>query len=112
MLMACGAALNHSRALIEGLQVDRDRMDANLEAANGLVLAEAASFALSRHLSRAEAQALVKEACQEVARTGKHLMDVLAATSDAPVDWAALKDPADYTGMAADLIERALNEEE
>lgn len=108
MLLACGAALNHGQALIEGLQIDRDRMRANLEAANGLVLAEAASFALSRHMLRPEAQALVKEACQKVTKTGEHLMDVLAAASDAPLDWSALRDPANYTGTAAQLIERAL----
>ena len=112
MLLACGAALNHGQALIEGLQVDAAGMRANLEAANGLILAEAASFALSEHLPRAEAQALVKNACQEATETGKHLMDVLAATSDAPIDWAALKDPASYTGMSPELIERALKEED
>ena len=111
MLLACGAALTHTNAVIEDLQVDPARMRANLEAANGLVLAEAASFALSRHMPREEAQALVKQACKEVAASGRHLMDVLAELSDAPVDWSALRDPASYTGMSAELIERALNDE-
>lgn len=110
MLLACGAALTHMNAVIEDLQVDAARMGANLEAANGLVLAEAASFALSRHMPREEAQALVKRACQEVATSGRHLMDVLAEASDAPVDWSALRDPASYTGISAELIERALND--
>ncbi|WP_299617913.1 3-carboxy-cis,cis-muconate cycloisomerase [Pelagibius sp.] len=112
MLLACGAALTHTNAVIEDLQVDAARMRANLEAANGLVLAEAASFALSRHMPREEAQALVKQACKEVAAGGRHLMDVLAEASDAPVDWSALKDPANYTGMSAELIERALKDED
>ena len=41
----------------------------------------------------------------------KAVMDVLAELSDAPVDWSALRDPASYTGMSAELIERALNDE-
>ncbi len=110
ILLACGAALRHMTALIEGLEVDRARMRANLDAVKGLVLAEAASFALSQHMPREEAQALVKQACQEVAASGRHLMDVLAEVSGAPVDWAALKDPSAHTGMAAELIERAFGD--
>ncbi|WP_422368452.1 3-carboxy-cis,cis-muconate cycloisomerase [Pelagibius sp.] len=108
MLLACGAALNHMNALMDGLRIDTERMRANLEASNGLVLAEAASFALSRHLPRAKAQGLVKQACREVAETGRHLFDLLAEASDAPIDWQALRDPAQHTGASRQLIERAL----
>ena len=108
MLLACGAALNHMNALMDGLQIDAERMRTNLEASNGLVLAEAASFALSRHLPRAEAQRLVKQACRDVAATGRHLFDLLAEASDAPVDWPALRDPAQHTGISRQFIARAL----
>ncbi|NIA69990.1 3-carboxy-cis,cis-muconate cycloisomerase [Pelagibius litoralis] len=108
MLLACGSALNHINGLLEALQVNAERMRANLEAANGLVLAEAASFALSRHLPREDAQALVKQACKEVSASGRHLFDILAAASDAPVDWQALRDPAQHAGMSRQFIERVL----
>lgn len=61
-------------------------MQANIDATNGLCLAEAASFAVSGHMPRAEAQKLVGDACAEVTRTGENLMAVLSARSDAPVD--------------------------
>ena len=48
----------------------RARMAVNLEASRGLVLAEAASFALAEHMPRPEAQALVKAAAKSARRPG------------------------------------------
>lgn len=108
MILAGAAVLRHAVDLIDDLQVDRGRMLANVEATRGLALAEAASFALSTHLPRPQAQALVKEACREVLASGGNLIDLLAQRSDAPVDWAALRDPARQTGAAGDFIDRIL----
>lgn len=108
MAVATGAALNHAIAVIETLDVDAARMRASLDASNGLILAEAASFALSKHMPRAEAQALVKEACGGVARSGRPLMEILAGETDAPVDWQSVADPVNYLGMADRLIDRIL----
>jgi 3-carboxy-cis,cis-muconate cycloisomerase len=108
MAAATGAALRLAAAALDGLVVDTARMAANLEASNGLILAEAASFALAGHMPRPEAQALVKAACAEAAESGRHLMDVLAEMSEAPLDWAGLKDPAGYLGAADALIDRIL----
>ena len=110
LVIAASAALIHAITLVENLQVDTDRMQTNMEDANGLFLAEAASFALVAHLPRAGAQAVVKTACQQAVRDGRHLMEILAELTDAPVDWAALKDPANYIGVADALIDRALAE--
>jgi 3-carboxy-cis,cis-muconate cycloisomerase len=106
--VATGAALNHAIAVIDTLEVDTVRMRANLDAANGLVLAEAASFALAGHMPRPQAQALVKEACGDVATSGRPLMEILAGKTDAPVDWDAVADPANYLGSANALIDRIL----
>ena len=108
MIVATGAALTQSLALVDALQVDRARMRANIEETKGLALAEAASFALSAHLPRPEAQALVKAACKEVLSSGRPLIDLLAERSDAPVDWDALRDPARQLGSAATFIDRVL----
>lgn len=109
MAVAAGAALGHAIAVVETLEVDAARMRANLEASNGLILAEAASFALSQHMLRGEAQALVKLACGEVAKTGRPLMEILAGKTDAPVDWDAVGNPANYLGSANSLIDRILS---
>lgn len=108
MVCCTGGALKNAIAAIETLVVEEARMRANLDASNGLVLAEAASFALSAHMPRAEAQALVKDACKEVAATGRPLMEELRARTGSPVDWDALADPANYLGSSDEIIDRVL----
>ena len=54
------------------------------------------------------AQALVEAACAEASQSGRHLMDVLAEKTPAPLDWAGLRDPAGYLGAADALIDRIL----
>ncbi|MCK5273638.1 MAG: adenylosuccinate lyase family protein, partial [Alphaproteobacteria bacterium] len=109
MAVATGAALNHAIAVIEMLEVDAARMRANLDESNGLILAEAATFALAEHMPRPQAQALVKEACSEVPQSGRTLMEILAGKTDAPVDWDTVADPANYLGSANELIDRILS---
>ena len=83
-------------------------MGANVAATNGLCLAEAVSFALSRHMSRSEAQALVTACCGEVLETGRHLVDLVSQTTDAPVDWDAVRRPENWLGSAADFVAASL----
>ncbi len=108
LAVATGAALRLALTLLDGLNVDTVRMRANIEASNGCLLAEAASFALSEHMPRQEALALVKQACTESLESGAQLMDILSAQSTAPVDWDALRDPARHLGQAEAMIDRAL----
>jgi 3-carboxy-cis,cis-muconate cycloisomerase len=108
MLAATGAALRQSLALLAHLEIDRAKMLANIDSTRGLALAEAASFALSEHLPRREAQALVKAACKEVLDAGGDLLSVLQTRTDAPLDWPGLGDPAAQLGAAADFIDRVL----
>ncbi|MGH6946180.1 MAG: 3-carboxy-cis,cis-muconate cycloisomerase [Kiloniellales bacterium] len=108
MAVAAGAALRHAEKAISGLGVDKARMRANIEASNGLLLAEAAGFALSAKMPRGEAQALVKEACAETLESGEHLCDVLARNSRVRVDWDALRDPARQLGAADAFIDRVI----
>ena len=110
MMIATAAALNHARSLIAGLTVDAARMRANIEASNGLILAEAAVFALAAHMSRSEAEALVEAACRTVLDEGGHLCDALAKRTQAPVDFARLRDPCEYLGVTDALIDRVLGD--
>ena len=102
------AALAHAHELATTMVVEPSRMRAVLDAAQGLPLAEAASFALAPHMPRAEAQALVKAAAREVAAGGGDLLDVLADRTDTAVDWAALRARAERPAGADALIDRAL----
>jgi len=109
MVACAGGALKHAIAVTGSLEVHGERMRANLDASGGLILAEAAGFALAAHMPRDKAQALVKDACRAVAESGRPLMEVLAGMTDAPVDWPALADPANYLGAADALIDRILS---
>lgn len=108
MAVATAVALRHAGAIAETLTADPAAMRANIEAADGMLLAEAAVFALARHMPREAAQALVAAACRDAAAEGLHLRDELCRRSDAPVDWDAVFEPANYTGAADALVDRAL----
>ena len=106
MLAAAGGALRTADDMLDRLIVRPARMRANLDASNGLLLAEAASFALSAHMPRTEAQAIVKAACKEAAESGEHLIDLLRRRTGAPCDWDSLRDPASHLKTDSQLIDR------
>lgn len=108
-----GAALTELRSVIEGLQVDEARMRANIDLTQGLIMAEAVSLALARHLGRATAHELVEAACAQALRTSTTLQDVLRADSRvmqclSTEALAQLFDPAHYQGEALALTDRVL----
>jgi len=108
MTVATGAALGHAQALAENLTVDATRMTDNLSSDNGLVMAEAITFALANHMSRAEAVALVKAACEIARAESRPLIEVVRGHTDLPLDWAALGNPENYLGSTDRLIDQAL----
>jgi 3-carboxy-cis,cis-muconate cycloisomerase len=110
IVVGAGAALAGVTQVVAGLVVDADRMAANLAATRGLVLAEAASFALAAHMPRPQAQALVKAACAEVAAGSRTLVEVLRSRVAASIDWDRLADPRTAIGAADALIDRVLAE--
>ena len=89
-------------ARFDGLEVDVDRMRANLELSGGLVMAEQASFLLAEKLGRRGAQELVAEAAERSRAGGRSLREELGADLEAGLD------PADYLGSAGVFVDRAL----
>jgi 3-carboxy-cis,cis-muconate cycloisomerase len=112
MVGLTGAALRKALFLSENLVVSEARMQRNVAASNGLMLAEALNFALADHMSRAEAKQLVKEAGQEALAQNRHLVDVVQEKVTVPVGWLALKDESAYLGSAQTFIDRVLAEAE
>ena len=72
------------------------------------MLAEAATFALADHLGRDAADKLVKDGLARSAANQSNLFDELPKLTDAPVDWAAVRDPANYVGQSDAYIDRVL----
>jgi 3-carboxy-cis,cis-muconate cycloisomerase len=110
MFELTASALRKADFLSRHLVVDEARMRHNVSASNGLMLAEAVSFALAKTMSRKAARALVTAACRTASAEGRHLVDVVRERTDAPVDWDALRAEAGQFGSAQAFIDRVLAE--
>ncbi|MCB0212459.1 MAG: 3-carboxy-cis,cis-muconate cycloisomerase [Anaerolineae bacterium] len=110
MVALTATALHKAHFLSANVVVNSAQMQANVAASNGLMLAEAVSFALAEHMPRVEAKALVTEAVAAVLAEGRHLVDVVRKKSQAPIDWEALKDETKYFGSSNAFIDRILRE--
>jgi 3-carboxy-cis,cis-muconate cycloisomerase len=103
LLRLTGSAAAALRELLEGLEVDADRMRANLDITDGLLMTESVVTALTPSLGRTKAQELVEDAARRVLHEGVSLRE---APPD--IDEQALA-PESYLGAANELIDRALS---
>jgi 3-carboxy-cis,cis-muconate cycloisomerase len=102
-------AVEHAAFVAAGLEVDSDRMAQNIVATEGMVFAEAVSFALSARLGRARAREIVGRAIQRSTDTGSTLRaaveaDGAAALSDDELD--RLFDARQNLGVAEQAARR------
>ena len=107
-------ALAQAAFMLGGLEVDAPRMRANLDATQGLIVAEAVMMALAPITGRQAAHERVYAGCREAEQTGRSLFDVLADDPAvvAPLGrdrLAALTDPANYLGAAGAMTDRLLS---
>jgi 3-carboxy-cis,cis-muconate cycloisomerase len=109
------AAVCYSCEIVEGLQVNAERMLTNMAELHGLPLAEAVSAALAPRVGRSAAHEVLREATQRAREEKRPLGDVLkelpqvtAHLSPAQID--RLLDPRGYLGSARRFIARALGE--
>ncbi|MGL4636800.1 MAG: lyase family protein [Beijerinckiaceae bacterium] len=111
LLLLTGAAALHMQTMLEGLEVDTDRMRSNLELTNGLIMAERVTFALAPSLGKANAKSLVEVACKRATNSKRHLRDVLSEMPEGlELDLDALFDPATYLGSSFVFIDMILKE--
>jgi 3-carboxy-cis,cis-muconate cycloisomerase len=110
MVSLAASALAGALFVSEHLEVDAARMRANLEAAQGTILAEAVRNALATAIGRGEADALVTEACRIALAERRPLVAVLRERTAAALDWDRLGDPARYLGAADWFVDRVLAE--
>lgn len=110
-LAATGGAAAAARGVLRDLQVDKERMRANLQLTGGLIMTESVVTALVRQgMDRGQAHDMVAQ----VALSGDGALRdrllaesrVTAVLSDTELD-AAL-DPANYLGASSTLIDRVL----
>ncbi|MEU8549013.1 3-carboxy-cis,cis-muconate cycloisomerase [Streptomyces roseoverticillatus] len=112
-LRLSGGAARTAVELAEGLEVRPDRMRENLRLTGAQVVSERLAAVLAPRVGRAAAKRLLTAASAEAAANGRELHLILAEQPlldghFTAAELAALCDPADYTGAAGPLVDRAL----
>jgi adenylosuccinate lyase len=103
-----GDQLTRLAEVLEGLQLDPERMRANLGLTGGLIVSEAVMLALGRVIGRQEAHRVVAQAARRAAAGEATFAELLnadarvAACLDA-TDLAALLDPTRHLGLSAEI---------
>lgn len=108
MVVLTGAALRHAQVLAESVAIDPVRMFGNMEASHGLLLAEAAAFALASGMPLPQSRLLVAQASRKSRASGEPLLEILERETEAEIDWEALRDPDNCLGSAANFLDRAI----
>jgi 3-carboxy-cis,cis-muconate cycloisomerase len=113
IVLLTAGALDTMASVVDELEVDAERMRANLEISHGQIFAEAVQMALAPTLGRDAAHELVASASRRALSDHRHLRDVLTEESRvaAVLDRDAigrLFDPQSYLGSTDAFIERAL----
>lgn len=111
--MLASGALMHSRANLEGLEVDAKRMRANLEGGGGLIMAESVMMGLAPHIGRNRAHEEVYAAAGRAIEEGTTLRAQLRDQPEinahlTPEEVDDLLNPGNYTGAAGDMTDRVL----
>src|SRR5499433_2015990 len=111
-LLASGA-LAQTKLMLSGLEVDADRMRANLDLTRGTIVSEAVMMGLGPHLGRQRAHDLVYDICRKVTASGEPLVEVLARDADIArhltrAQLEKMCDPGAYLGLAGDMVDRVL----
>jgi 3-carboxy-cis,cis-muconate cycloisomerase len=113
LLRVVGSAAGAAREMLEGLQVDGERMRANVRAAGDRVMAESVVSALAGHMGWWTAQELVRAATRHSVEAGETLRDALLATPQVAAalsrgELDAALEPECYLGSARAFVDRAL----
>ncbi len=111
LALVTSGALQAVAEIAEGLEIDVDRMRANLDLSGGQIMAEAVSFALADKLGRIEAHRLVQELSDQAAKEKRPLKEVTLAhmrvkqhLTSAEVEKLFI--PLTYQGSAQVFIDR------
>jgi 3-carboxy-cis,cis-muconate cycloisomerase len=95
--------------LLANLEVDSNRMLANIELTNGLIYAENVSLALAQKMGKINAHELIEKACKLSVSQGKHLKVVLAEMNIDIPDVDELFKPENSIGNSLEIIDNILS---
>ena len=102
-------AIEKSIGLIAGLEIDKERMLANLEITKGLIYAENVTLALAAKIGKTNAHELVEKACKKALAENKHLKEVLTEMNVEVSDLSSLFNPENSIGNSKEIIDSIIN---
>jgi 3-carboxy-cis,cis-muconate cycloisomerase len=113
IFMLSAGALAQTRSVLEGLQVNEKKMRANLDITNGLIMSEAVMMGLGAMMGRDTAHHVVGDIGREALKKGQPLIDALAESKEIAKHadrkkLEELMDPANYLGVAGEMVDRVL----
>jgi 3-carboxy-cis,cis-muconate cycloisomerase len=113
LLLVVSGAVRAIVEIGEGLDIDAERMRANLQITHGQIMAEAVMIALAPKVGRQNAHHLVEEACRMASAEHRPLHDVLASNPQItqhfdPNELSRLFDPLGYQGASQTFIDRLI----
>ena len=116
IFLLSSGALAQTKLLVQGLEVDAERMRANLDLTKGMIVSEAVMMGLGPHLGRQRAHDLVYDICRKVTATGEPLVELLAKDAEISkhltrAELDKMCDPAGYLGLAGEMVDRVLARE-
>jgi 3-carboxy-cis,cis-muconate cycloisomerase len=106
-------ALKQTKFVLQGLEVDAQRMRTNMDMTNGLVMSEAVMMGLGPYLGREYAHDLVYDLCRQALQENRPLIDILEAHPEINrhVNRAQLEhmcNPVHHVGQAGVMVDRVL----
>ena len=108
MLHLTMTALKKVQFLSRNLVINVKQMEANVQASNGLMLAEAVDLALAPIIGRTIAKLLVKSSVPIAVAENRHLVDVVRGQVKLDLDWDRLRDERNYLGQSDTFIDQVL----
>ncbi|MBU3845729.1 MAG: 3-carboxy-cis,cis-muconate cycloisomerase [Candidatus Acinetobacter avistercoris] len=111
----CAGALERTLDVLQGMQVNAENMQRNLECTQGLIMAEAMMMALAPHIGRLQAHHVVEAACKTSVEKGVHLKEVITELDPVKAYFSAAQiseifKPVSYLGNIQDQIDAVLRE--
>ncbi|MCH7307199.1 3-carboxy-cis,cis-muconate cycloisomerase [Acinetobacter sp. NIPH 1852] len=109
----CAGALERSNEVLQGIEVNADAMQRNLETTQGLIMAEAVMMALASKIGRLNAHHVVEQACQQAVAQDTHLKNILSNLDEVTLHFSAqaldqLFQPESYLGNIQAQIDAVL----
>jgi len=109
----CAGSLAQVDVVVQGLQLDRERMRQHLDSHGGLLYAEAVAVILGERIGKPAAHALVEQAARQALAQSQHLRVVLGQMPEVTAQLSAAQLDAlfaadSWRGMADTWIDRVL----